>query len=72
VTWNGAILYFRGPFADRDGLRNLTAPVFKDMRVLRSAYAALTTSPTGRTGPSGSVWAFQSLHCYTTMLLQQG
>ena len=41
VTWNGAILYFRRPFADRDGPRNLTAPVFKDMRVLRPAYAAL-------------------------------
>jgi len=41
LVWNGAILYFRGPFADRDGLRDLTAPVFKDMRVLRPAYAAL-------------------------------
>jgi hypothetical protein len=30
-----------GPFADRDGLRDLTAPVFKDTRVLRPAYAAL-------------------------------
>jgi hypothetical protein len=27
--------------ADRDGLRDLTAPVFKDTRVLRPAYAAL-------------------------------
>jgi hypothetical protein len=41
VTGNGAVLHFRGPFADRDGLRNLTAPVFKDMRVLRPPYAAL-------------------------------
>ena len=41
MTRNGAILYFCGPFADRDGLRNLPAPVFKDMRVLRPAYAAL-------------------------------
>ena len=41
MTWNGTILHFRGPFADRDGLRDLTAPVFKDSRVLRPAYAAL-------------------------------
>jgi hypothetical protein len=41
VTQNGTVLHFRGPFADRDGLRNLTASVFKDMRVLRPAYAAL-------------------------------
>src|SRR5439155_20253996 len=41
MTWNGAIVYFRGPFADRDGFRDLTARVFKDTRVLRPAYAAL-------------------------------
>src|SRR6266403_945930 len=41
VTRNGTVLHFSGPFADRDGLRDLTAPVFKDTRVLRSAYAAL-------------------------------
>jgi hypothetical protein len=40
VTGNGAVLHFSGPFADGDGLRDLTAPVFKDMRVLRPAYAA--------------------------------
>jgi hypothetical protein len=28
VTRNGTVLYFSGPFADGDGLRDLTAPVF--------------------------------------------
>ena len=41
MTRNRAVLHFSGPFADRDGLRDLTAPVFKDTRVLRPAYAAL-------------------------------
>src|SRR5262245_26181848 len=41
MTWNGTVLHFSGSFPNRDGLRNLTAPVFKDTRVLRPAYAAL-------------------------------
>ena len=41
MTRNGAVLRFSGPFADRDGLRDLTPPIFKDTRVLRPAYAAL-------------------------------
>ncbi len=41
MTRNGTVLHFRGPLADREGLRDLTAPVFKDTRVLRAAYAAL-------------------------------
>jgi len=41
VTRNGTVLHFSGSFPDGDGLGNLTARVFKDTRVLRSAYAAL-------------------------------
>src|SRR5262250_2136638 len=41
MTRNGTVLHFSGPFAYRDGLRDLSAPVFKDTRLLRPAYAAL-------------------------------
>ena len=41
MTRNGTVLHFSGPFTDRDGLRDLTAPVFKDARVLRPPNAAL-------------------------------
>ena len=32
MTGNGAVFHFSGPFADRDGLRDLAAPVFKDLK----------------------------------------
>src|SRR5271154_5034339 len=41
MTRYSAVLYFRRPFPDRDGIRDLTARVFKDVRVARAAYAAL-------------------------------
>src|SRR5450432_292707 len=37
----GAVLNFRGPFPDGDGIGDLTARVSKDTRVLRPAYAPL-------------------------------
>jgi hypothetical protein len=41
MTGNGAVLDLGGLFFDGDGIYDLTARVFKDMRVLRAAYAAL-------------------------------
>src|SRR5262244_680712 len=41
MTRNSTVLHFSGPFADRDGLRDLTASVFKNTRVLRPADAAI-------------------------------
>jgi len=41
MTRYSVVLYFRRPFPDRDGIRDLTARVFKDARVARAADAAL-------------------------------
>src|SRR6202047_3327481 len=41
MTRYGAVLNFRGPFSDGDGICDLTARVSKDTSVLRAAYATL-------------------------------
>src|SRR3984893_15156146 len=41
MTRYGAVLNFRGPFSDGDGICDLTARVAKDTSVLRAAYATL-------------------------------
>src|ERR1700731_4458741 len=41
MTRYGAVLNFRGPFSDGDGICDLTARVSEDTSVLRAAYATL-------------------------------